>query len=116
MVFETLLIGILLAIIFVEIFDIYPGGIIVPAYIALYLDVPLRVLVTILIAFIALLSYKALSRFFILFGRRRFVTMVLLGAFWAQLWFFLILLFFWIKLYFLHSELCILILILNQKV
>ena len=90
MVFETLLIGILLAVLFVEIMDIYPGGIIVPAYIALYLDEPFRAMVTVFIAFLSLFSYKVLSRFLILFGRRRFVTVVLLGAFWAQLWFFLL--------------------------
>lgn len=90
MTFETLLIGIIVAVIYVEILDIYPGGIIVPAYIALYLDEPLRVLATIIIAFLSLFTYKILSRFLILFGRRRFVTMVLLGAFWAQVWFFLL--------------------------
>lgn len=90
MTFETLLIGIIVAVIYVEILDIYPGGIIVPAYIALYLDEPLRVLATVIIAFLSLFTYKILSHFLILFGRRRFVTMVLLGAFWAQAWFFLL--------------------------
>jgi poly-gamma-glutamate biosynthesis protein PgsC/CapC len=71
----------------VEIFDIYPGGIIVPAYMALFLDQPLRVLTTILVAFLSLLTYSLLSRFFILFGRRRFVMLLLLGALWGQLWF-----------------------------
>jgi len=87
MTFETLLIGILIAVLFVEIFDIYPGGIIVPAYLALYLDQPLRVLTTILIAFLSLLTYRLLARFLILFGRRRFVTMILVGVLWAQVWF-----------------------------
>jgi len=62
MTFERLLIGIVIAVIFVEIFEIYPGGIIVPAYIALYLDEPFRVLATVLIAFVSLFSYKFLSR------------------------------------------------------
>jgi poly-gamma-glutamate biosynthesis protein PgsC/CapC len=90
MTFETLLIGLVVAVLYVEIMDVYPGGIIVPAYIALYLDQPLRVLVTILIAFLSLYSYKFLSRFLILFGKRRFVMLVLLGAFWAQIWFLLL--------------------------
>lgn len=90
MTFETLLIGLVAAVLYVEIMDIYPGGIIVPAYIALYLDQPLRVLVTILIAFLSLYSYRFLSRFLILFGKRRFVMLVLLGAFWAQIWFLLL--------------------------
>ena len=90
MTFETLLIGLVVAVLYVEIMDVYPGGIIVPAYIALYLDQPLRVLVTILIAFLSLYSYQFLSRFLILFGKRRFVMLVLLGAFWAQIWFLLL--------------------------
>lgn len=88
-VFETLFIGLVLAVLFVEITDSYPGGIIVPGYIALYLDEPLRVLATLGVALLSLLSYRFLSRFFILFGKRRFVLMILLGALWAELWFLL---------------------------
>lgn len=87
MIFETLFIGLILAFLYVELMDIYPGGIIVPAYIALYLDQPLRVLATILIAVLSLFIYKILSRFLILFGKRRFVMLVLLGSLWTQLWF-----------------------------
>ena len=90
MVFETLLIGLVIAVLYVEILDIYPGGIIVPAYIALYLDQPLRILATILIAFLGLYTYRILSRFLILFGKRRFVMLVLLGALWAQIWFLIV--------------------------
>jgi len=89
-VFETLLIGLVIAVLYVEILDIYPGGIIVPAYMALYYDQPLRILATILVAFLSLYSYKFLSRFLILFGKRRFVMLVLLGAVWAQVWFLLL--------------------------
>jgi len=87
MTFETLFIGLIIAVIYVEIMDIYPGGIIVPAYVALYLDEPLRVLATILIALLSLYTYKILSRYLILFGKRRFVMLVLLGGLWAQIWF-----------------------------
>ena len=87
--YETFFIGLILAVLYVEIMDIYPGGIIVPAYFALYLDQPYRVLATILIALLSLLTYRFLSRFFILFGRRRFVMLLLLGALWGQLLFLL---------------------------
>lgn len=90
MTFETLFIGIIIAVIYVEIMDIYPGGIIVPAYVALYLDQPLRILATILVALLSLYTYKILSRYLILFGKRRFVMLVLLGGLWAQLWFVLL--------------------------
>jgi poly-gamma-glutamate biosynthesis protein PgsC/CapC len=89
MIFETLLIGIIVSVFYIELMDIYPGGIIVPAYIALYLDKPLMVLVTIVIAFLSLYTYKLLSHYLILFGKRRFVMMILLGVIWSQIWFFL---------------------------
>ncbi len=85
--YETFFIGIILAVFYVELMDIYPGGIIVPAYMAIYLDQPLRVLATVVIALLSLLTYRFFARFFILFGRRRFVMLLLLGALWGQLLF-----------------------------
>lgn len=87
MTYETFLIGLILAVFFVEVMEIYPGGIIVPAYLALYLDQPFRVLATVCIALLSLLTFKLLSRWLILFGRRRFVLLIILGALWGQLWF-----------------------------
>ena len=86
MIYETFFIGLIIAVLYTEITDIYPGGIIVPAYMALFLDNPLRIVATILVAFLGLYTYKLLSRFLILFGKRRFVMLVLLGAVWAQFW------------------------------
>jgi poly-gamma-glutamate biosynthesis protein PgsC/CapC len=86
MIFETLLIGLLLALLYTEIMDIYPGGIIVPAYFALYLDKSFMILATLAIAILSLLTYRFLSRHFILFGKRRFVLLIFLGVVWAQLW------------------------------
>ena len=42
MAVETLLIGLVLALLWTEITDVSPGGLIVPGYFALYLDEPLR--------------------------------------------------------------------------
>jgi poly-gamma-glutamate biosynthesis protein PgsC/CapC len=89
MTYETLLIGLIVAVLYVEVMDIYPGGIIVPAYMALFLDQPLRILVTILAALLSLITYKLLSRTLILYGRRRFVMLIFLGALWGQTWFLL---------------------------
>jgi poly-gamma-glutamate biosynthesis protein PgsC/CapC len=90
MTFETLFIGLIVAVLYVEIMDLYPGGIIVPAYMALHLDQPLRILATIAVALLSLYTYKILSRLLILFGKRRFVMLVLLGGIWAQIWFILL--------------------------
>jgi poly-gamma-glutamate biosynthesis protein PgsC/CapC len=84
--YETLFLGIVVAVIYTELMDVYPGGIIVPAYFAFFLDQPLRVGITLLAAGLGLLCYRILSQYLILFGKRRFVILVLLGACWAQIW------------------------------
>jgi poly-gamma-glutamate biosynthesis protein PgsC/CapC len=84
---ETLLAGLLLALVWAETTDISPGGIIVPGYLALYAARPLRVAATLAAALLALLIYRWLAGRLILFGRRRFVLMVLTGALLSQVWF-----------------------------
>jgi poly-gamma-glutamate biosynthesis protein PgsC/CapC len=86
MIPATILIGVVLALLYAEITGILPGGIIVPALAALTLDQPLRVAVLIVAAFLSLGCYKLLGRYFLLFGRRRFVLLVLLGAVFGQAW------------------------------
>jgi gamma-polyglutamate biosynthesis protein CapC len=86
MVIETLLLGLILALLFAELTDISPGGIIVPGYIALHLDRPWRVLATLGAAFLCLLLYKLLARYLLLYGRRRFVLLLIAGAVVAQAW------------------------------
>lgn len=86
MPFETIFLGIVVALLYAEITGIYPGGIIVPAFLALSLDQPLRVLATVIVACLSLFLYKLLARYFILFGQRRFVLMLLLGGLGVQVW------------------------------
>jgi len=83
-VVETLFIGLAASLVYAERTGLYPGGIIVPAYLAFYLDQPVRVGTTLGAALLAFVSYKILARFFLLFGRRRFVLMLLLGGVWVQ--------------------------------
>jgi poly-gamma-glutamate biosynthesis protein PgsC/CapC len=83
-VIETLFIGLLASLFYAESTGVYPGGIIVPAYLAFYLDQPARIGATLGAALLALISYKILARYFLLFGRRRFVLMLLLGGLWVQ--------------------------------
>ena len=87
MTVETLLIGLLLALLWAELTGLSPGGIIVPGYLALYGDRPLRLLATLAVALLALGLYRLLARHLILFGRRRFVLTVLAGALLSQAWF-----------------------------
>ena len=87
LIIETLLVGLVLALVWAELTDISPGGIIVPGYLALYLDQPLRVAATLAVAFLTVAVYKLLAGRLVLFGRRRFALMVLVGALLAQAWF-----------------------------
>lgn len=86
MALETLIIGLVLSLLWAEITDISPGGLIVPGYFALYLDQPLRAAATLAVALLTLGAYRLLAHRLILFGRRRFVLMVLIGAVLSQAW------------------------------
>ncbi len=83
---ETLLIGLVLAVLWAELTDLSPGGLVVPGYLALYFDQPLRIAATLGAALLAWGAYRLLARRLILFGRRRFVLTVLAGAVAAQAW------------------------------
>src|SRR6056297_2899415 len=87
MIFESLFIGMLGSLFYVELTGLYAGGIIVPGYIVLYLDQPLRILGTIIVSLIALFLYKVLSPRLILYGRRRFLLMILLGGVTTMVWY-----------------------------
>ena len=84
--YELPFIGLLVSLVFTGITGFYPGGIIVPSYLVLFMDQPARIAGTLIAAFMALVSYKLASHYLILFGRRRFVFIVLIGGIWALLW------------------------------
>jgi poly-gamma-glutamate biosynthesis protein PgsC/CapC len=86
MALETLVIELVLALLWAEITDVSPGGLIVPGYFALYLDHPLRAAATLVAALLTLAVYRLLAGRLILFGRRRFVLMILTGAVLSQAW------------------------------
>ena len=80
---ETAFLGLLVAALVVELTGLYPGGIIVPAYLALFLGQPLRLVGTLVVAVLAWGTYRVVARAMLLFGRRRFLLLVLLGGAWA---------------------------------
>ncbi len=84
--YEATFLGLLISLLFIGLTGFYPGGIIVPGYLALFMDQLLRIIGTLIAALLALLCYRAASRFLILFGRRRFVFMILLGGLWTFIW------------------------------
>ncbi len=84
--FELPFIGLLISLIFTGITGLFPGGIIVPSYLVLFYDQPVRIVGTLITALLTLLCYRALSSYLILFGRRRFVLLLLIGGVWVMLW------------------------------
>ena len=79
MIYQAIGIGMVVSFAFYEIVGLSPGGIVVPGYIALFLDQPIRILVTLLVALLTYFSVKILSNYIILYGRRRFLAMILIG-------------------------------------
>jgi gamma-polyglutamate biosynthesis protein CapC len=80
MEFELFFTGLLLSLLFIAVTGYFPGGIIVPGYLVLYADQPLRITGTLAVAVIAFLVYRLASRWLILFGKRRFVFLLLVSA------------------------------------
>jgi gamma-polyglutamate biosynthesis protein CapC len=78
--FEVPLLGLLLSLGFIAATGIYPGGIIVPSYLALFVHEPTRVLGTLIAALLTVAVYYWPARWLILFGRRRFVVLLVVGA------------------------------------
>ena len=76
---EIIIFGVLASIVFHELTQISPGGIIVPGYIALLLDEPVRVAVTIGLSLLTWGAVRLLSEHIILFGRRRFAVFIIIS-------------------------------------
>ena len=86
MEYETSFLGLLVSLLFIGITGIYPGGVIVPSYLALYMNSPGRILGTLLVSLLTVFCFKLASNYLILFGTRRFVFMVFVAGFWTLLW------------------------------
>ena len=84
--YESAFIGLLISLAFIALTGVFPGGIIVPSYLALFLTEPARIGGTLIAALLTLLTYRLAARYLILFGRRRLVFLILVGGIWALLW------------------------------
>jgi len=85
MLYQAIGLGLLVSLVFTEILGLAAGGLVVPGYIALYLDQPLRILGTIIAALITYGSVKIMGRFILLYGRRTMVFCVLAGFLFGYL-------------------------------
>lgn len=72
-------IGLAASLLFSEIFGLAAGGMVVPGYVALHLNRPLDVVLTLGAALATFLVIRGLSNLVILYGRRRTVLAILVG-------------------------------------
>jgi poly-gamma-glutamate biosynthesis protein PgsC/CapC len=75
----TIGLGVLISLLFHEVFGAAAGGIVVPGYIAMHLHEPLRLVGTLIVAFVSYLAIRVISRFVFVYGRRRMVLAILFG-------------------------------------
>ena len=86
MEYETSFLGLLVSLLFIGLTGIYPGGVIVPSYLALFMNSPARLAGTLAVALLTLACFKIASNYLILFGTRRFVFIVLVAGAWTFAW------------------------------
>lgn len=79
---EAIAIGLVLGFFFYEYFGLSAGGLVVPGYIALQMGTPVILAGTVAISFVVWLTARFVSRHAIVYGRRRFILMVLIGFAW----------------------------------
>ncbi len=82
---ESIAIGLVLGFFFYEWVGLSAGGLVVPGYIALYWDRPLMIAVTLALSLITFAFVRLIARVTILYGRRRFILMVIAGFFFRWL-------------------------------
>ena len=71
--------GLVINFIFGEFFGLAAGGMVVPGYVALFLDTPLDLLLTLIVSLMSFLSIKFLSNFMFIYSRRLFMFSILFG-------------------------------------
>lgn len=72
-------IGLVMSLIFSETLGLAAGGMVVPGYLALMIHEPFRIIGTVACALLTLATLKILSRYILIYGRRRIVVAVLVG-------------------------------------
>ncbi|ASF40574.1 poly-gamma-glutamate biosynthesis protein PgsC [Halobacillus halophilus] len=76
----SLVLGVILSLIFAEKTGVMPAGLVVPGYLALVFDQPIFIAVVLFISFLTyLIVTYGVSKFMILYGRRKFAAMLSTG-------------------------------------
>jgi gamma-polyglutamate biosynthesis protein CapC len=71
--------GVIFSLIFTELLGAAAGGIVVPGYIAMYLDRPRQIIGTLIVSLITWFIIRTIGQFTLLFGKRRMVLSILIG-------------------------------------
>jgi poly-gamma-glutamate biosynthesis protein PgsC/CapC len=79
MIIELFLIGLIAGFLFYEFVGISPGGVIAPAYMALFILQPGKIAVTLILSIIIFYIIKLLASRLILYGRRKLLLALVLG-------------------------------------
>ncbi len=83
---ESIAVGLLLGFILFEWIGLSAGGLVVPGYLALYWDRPVMIASTLAIALLTFAIVRLTAQITILYGRRRFLLMIITG--YALRWLF----------------------------
>ncbi|MCC3867581.1 poly-gamma-glutamate biosynthesis protein PgsC [Terrisporobacter mayombei] len=76
--YVAIILGLTLSLLFQEKFGINPGGLVVPGYLALTMNNPKSLIVILLLSVLTYMIVEfGLNKFIILYGRRRFLAMLL---------------------------------------
>jgi len=76
---NIIILGVLISIIFYELTEISPGGIIVPGLMVMFIGQVDRMIYTVIIAILTYLIVKFLSNYIIIFGKRRFALLIIIS-------------------------------------
>ena len=79
---EAIAVGLLYGFFFFEWVGLSAGGFVVPGYMAVQMNNPPLLAGTLVVSFLTYATVKVASRFTILYGRRRFIIMILAGFAW----------------------------------
>ena len=79
MVEQAIGLGLVISLIFSETLGLAAGGMVVPGYLAMMIHEPLRIVGTVVCALLTLGTLRLLSRYTLIYGRRRIVVAVLIG-------------------------------------
>lgn len=79
MIVEIFLAGLIIGFLYYELSGYTAGGVIAPAYFAIYLHSPQRIISTLIAALAVWIIIEQLSRYLMIFGRRRLMIAIILG-------------------------------------